>query len=556
MTRTALVLLSFLLLPYGYLLTADSGAAFSFVDIAAQAGIKAEMVCGSPAKKWIFEANGSGVAVLDYDNDGLLDILIVNGSTMDRLAQILSGNTPPAPKGAIYLFRNLGNGQFEDVTAKSGLFNPYWGTGANATDFNNDGYTDILVTTIGVDLLFRNNGNGTFTEVGKAAGLSQEIQWHTGSAFGDYDNDGKPDLYIVGYVDIRSLDLRGAPKVCNYRGLPGFCGPLNLKGAPDILYHNNGNGRFADVTVRAKVVDAPARYGFSVVFEDFNQDGKPDIFVANDSGANYLYLNAGDGTFRESALGSGVAFNSNGQSQANMGTAVGDYDNDGNIDLLTTTFSEDYFPLFRQTAPGFFDEVSAAAGLSAVTVPYLGWACGFTDFDNDGERDLWVANGHVYPNADKLGSTTYLQPFSVFKNRRGHFSEVPLGLPKNSYRGACTGDFRNNGQMDLVVLPISGAPLLLSNRTANHNPWIGFRLEGTRSNRDALGTRVRIEACGHLQFDTVRNGGSYLSRNDPRLHFGLGSCGTVEQASIVWPSGKRQVLKNLPINRYLTLREP
>ncbi len=548
--------LALLLLPFGYLLTADSSAPISFVDIAAQAGIRAQMVCGSPEKKWITEANGSGVAVLDYDNDGLLDILIVNGSTMDRLAQILQGTTPPAPKGAIYLFRNLGNGHFEDVTARSGLFNPYWGTGANATDFNNDGYVDILVTTIGLDLLFRNNGNGTFTEVGKAAGLSQEIQWHTGSAFGDYDNDGKPDLYIAGYVDIRSLDLRGSPKVCNYRGLPGFCGPLNLKGAPDILYHNNGNGTFADVTVRAKVVDAPARYGFSVVFEDFNQDGKPDIFVANDSGANYLYLNAGDGTFRESALSSGVAFNANGQSQANMGAAVGDYDNDGHIDLLTTTFSEDYFPLFQQTAPGFFEEVSAAAGLSAVTVPYLGWACGFTDFDNDGERDLWVANGHVYPNADKLGSTTYLQPFSVFKNRRGHFAEVPLGLPKNSYRGACTGDFRNSGRMDMVVLPISGAPMLLSNRTANQNPWIGFSLQGTSSNRDALGARVRIEACGHMQFDTVRNGGSYLSRNDPRLHFGLGSCNTVEQASIVWPSGKRQVLKHLTVNRYLTLREP
>ena len=548
--------LALLLLPFGYLLTADSSAPIFFVDIAAQAGIRAQMVCGSPEKKWITEANGSGVAVLDYDNDGLLDILIVNGSTMDRLAQILQGTTPPAPKGAIYLFRNLGNGHFEDVTARSGLFNPYWGTGANATDFNNDGYVDILVTTIGVDLLFRNNGNGTFTEVGKAAGLSQEIQWHTGSAFGDYDNDGKPDLYIAGYVDIRSLDLRGFPKVCNYRGLPGFCGPLNLKGAPDILYHNNGNGTFADVTIRAKVVDTPARYGFSVVFEDFNQDGKPDIFVANDSGANYLYLNAGDGTFRESALSSGVAFNANGQSQANMGAAIGDYDNDGHIDLLTTTFSEDYFPLFQQTAPGFFEEVSAAAGLSAATVPYLGWACGFTDFDNDGERDLWVANGHVYPNADKLGSTTYLQPFSVFKNRRGHFAEVPLGLPKNSYRGACTGDFRNNGRMDLVVLPIGGAPMLLSNRTANHNPWIGFSLQGTSSNRDALGARVRIEACGHMQFDTVRNGGSYLSRNDPRLHFGLGSCNTVEQASIVWPSGKRQVLKNLTVNRYLTLREP
>jgi hypothetical protein len=304
------------------------------------------------------------------------------------------------------------------------------------------------------------------------------------------------------------------------------------------------------------VVDTDARYGFSVVFEDFNGDGKPDIFVANDSGANYLYLNGGNGTFRESALSSGVAFNADGQPQANMGVAVGDYDNDGDLDLLTTTFSEDYFPLFQQTSPGFYEDVSSASGLGAATMPYLGWACGFTDFDNDGERDLWTANGHVYPTAGKLGSTTYLQPFSVFKNRAGRFSEVALGLPKNSYRGACTGDFDNNGRMGVVVLPISGAPLLLSNRTANSNGWIGFALQGTKSNRDALGARVQIVACGHTQFDTVRNGGSYLSRNDPRVHFGLGSCNSVEQANIVWPSGKKQLLKNPGANRYLTVREP
>ncbi len=526
-----------------------------FIDIAKEAGLSAKMVCGEPEKRWIPEANGSGVAALDYDNDGLLDILIVNGSTVPRLIQILEGTMPAAASG-LYLFRNLGKGQFQDVTAKAKLSNSYWGTGANATDFNNDGFVDILVTNIGIDLLFRNNGDGTFTEIGNAAGLSREIHWHTGSAFGDYDNDGNPDLYIAGYVDVRSLHLRAAPGVCDYRGMAGFCGPLNLKGERDILYRNNGDGTFSDVTVRAKVVDADARYGFAVVFDDLNQDGKPDIFVTNDSGANYLYLNSGDGTFRESALVSGVAFNGDGRSQANMGVAVGDYDNDGDLDLLTTTFSEDYFPLFQQTSPGYFEDVSATAGLAAATIPYLGWAAGFADFDNDGERDLWFANGHVYPTVDKLGSTTYLQPFSVFKNRKGHFSEVPLGLPKNSYRGASAGDFDNDGRVDIVVLPIGGTPMLLSNRTATRNSWIGFSLIGTHSNRDALGARMQIEGCGRKWFDTVRNGGSYLSRNDPRLHFGLGSCGSVDRATIVWPSGKRQVLKTPATNRYTTVQEP
>ena len=546
-----------LVISYAVLSPADPTAGpLRFIDTAKEAGLRAEMTCGGPEKHWIPEANGSGVAALDFDNDGRLDILIVNGSTVPRLIQILAGALPPPAPGSLYLFRNLGNGKFADVTAKAGLANSYWGTGANAADFNNDGLVDILVTNIGVDLLFRNNGDGTFTEIGKSAGLSRQIHWHTGSAFGDYDNDGRLDLYVAGYVDIRSLDFGAAPGVCNYRGMAGFCGPLNLKGEHDILYRNNGDGTFSDVTVRAKVVDAEARYGFTVVFEDLNEDGWPDIFVANDSGANYLYLNSGDGTFRESALLSGVAFNADGRSQANMGVAVGDYDNDGKLDLLTTTFSEDYFPLFRQTSPGSFEDMSASAGLVAATTSYLGWATGFTDFDNDGERDLWFANGHVYPTVGKLGSTTYLQPFSVFRNRRGRFSEVPLGLPSNSYRGAAAGDFDNDGRVDIVVLPVGGAPMLLANRTESRHSWIGVSLVGTRSNRDALGAKVLIEACGRKWFDTVRNGGSYLSRSDPRLHFGFGSCGAVDQATITWPSGRKQVLKRPAINRYITIREP
>lgn len=561
MRSAALLLLLFVIATAVSVLlySSETGSEIQFVDTAAEAGIRAQMQCGGPEKNWIPEANGSGCAALDYDNDGLLDLLIVNGSTMDRLAEIVSGKTPDRSKSGIYLYRNLGDGKFEDVTTRAGLFNPYWGTGANAADYNNDGYVDILVTTIGVDLLFKNNGDGTFTEVGKAAGLNREVHWHTGSAFGDYDNDGNLDLYVAGYVDVHALNWKGPAPVCNYRGLAGFCGPLGLTGERDILYRNNGDGTFADATKRAGVTDSDARYGFTAVFDDFNQDGRIDIFVANDSGPNYLYLNKGGGKFEESALTSGVAFNADGKSQANMGVAVGDYNNDGRLDLLTTTFSEDYFPLFAQQSQGFFEDVSSHAGLAISSLPYLGWACGFADFDNDGDRDLWVANGHVYPTAGKLGTTSYFQPFVVFENRGARFSLVAgalAGAAKNSYRGGCAGDFDNDGKVDVVVLPISGAPRLLMNRSRNKNSWIGFSLRGTTSNRDAIGAQVRIEYCGHSQFETVRNGGSYLSHNDPRVHFGLGACGSVSAATITWPKGANQVLRSLDANRYLTVRQP
>ncbi len=338
------------------------------------------MRCGGPEKKWIPEANGSGAAWLDYDRDGRMYLLIVNGSTMDDLRRILAGKVPPARPGNLYLYRNLGDGHFEDVTARSGLSNPYWGTGAAVADFNNDGYPDILVTNIGLDLLFRNNGDGTFTDVSRAAGLSSKIAWHTGAAFGDYDADGKLDFYVAGYVDLKALKLDVPAPVCRYRAISGFCGPLGLKGESDILYRNNGDGTFTDVTEKAGVRDKGLYHGFSVLFDDFNQDGKIDIFVANDSDPNYLYLNQGDGTFQEAALPSGVAFSGDGRAQSNMGVAAGDFNNDGLLDLLTTTFSEDYFPFFQQRSPGFFEDSSAPVGLVTATLPWVGWACGFARF--------------------------------------------------------------------------------------------------------------------------------------------------------------------------------
>ena len=510
------------------------------------------MRCGGPEKRWIPEANGSGAAWLDYDNDGLLDLLVVNGGTMEQLRGIV-GNVPVSPlKNSVYLFHNLGNGKFEDVTERAGLNDAYWGTGANSADFNNDGFADIMITNIGVDLLYKNNGNGTFSEVGAAAGLSRAVAWHTGSAFGDFDGDGNLDLFVSGYVDIHSISLNEPAPVCPYLGVAAFCGPIGLKGERGILYHNNGNGTFTDVTKQAGLGNVKPSHGFTVVADDFNQDGKTDIFVANDSDPNLLFLNTGDGTFKEAALEQGVAFNADGRVQANMGVAVGDIQKSGRMGLIITTFFDDFFPVFHQDKTGNFDEVSSESGLAALTKPYLGWACGLADFSNRGERDFWAANGHVYPTVAR-----YFQPFLIFENHAGKFSQAFQfpAVPDNSYRGGCQGDFDNDGKMDVAVLPISGQPLLLKNKTTNENAWLGLRLRGTYSNRDAIGARVVVDACGSRQDDDVRNGGSYISGNDPRLHFGLGTCAKVDSVTIKWPRGGTQVEKNLPVNKYSVIEE-
>jgi hypothetical protein len=531
---------------------AGAPGALQFSDVAAAAGVRADMRCGGPEKKWIPEANGSGAAWLDYDNDGLMDLLIVNGSTMERLRKVVGGATPDPSGTGVYLFHNLGKGKFEDVTRRAGLTNAYWGTGANAADYNNDGFTDILITNIGLDLLYKNNGDGTFTEVSAAAGLSRGVEWHTGSAFGDVDGDGLLDLYIASYMDLRSLSLKEPVPVCPYMGIDAFCGPIGLTGGRGVLYHNNGDGTFTNITKKAGLSDVRLAHEFTPVFDDFNHDGKIDLFVANDSDPNFLFVNQGNGTFKEAGLERGVAMNADGRAQSNMGVAVGDFDRRGRIGVLTTTFFHDYFPLFRQDAGGFFDEMAASAGIAAATKDYLGWACGFADFDNDGQRDLWLANGHVYPL-----SPNYDQPFVVLRNQGGRFAaafEYPL-VPNNSYRGGCAGDFDNDGRMDVAVLPIAGNPLLLHNESSGTNFWVGLRLRGKRSNRDAIGASVQIAYCGATQFDTVRNGGSYLSRNDPRLHFGLGACDKLDRVTVRWPRGGTQVVTDVPVNAYHTIEE-
>jgi hypothetical protein len=547
--------LNYLLLAFaafGVLVFAGGESDLRFADVAAESGIRADMRCGGPEKRWIPEANGSGAAWLDYDNDGLMDLLIVNGSNMDQLRKIVDGLPVTPLKNSVYLFHNLGHGKFEDVTERAGLSDAYWGTAANAADFNNDGFTDILITNLGRDLLFKNNGNGTFTELSEKAGLSREVAWHTGSAFGDFDGDGNLDLFITGYIDLHSISLKEPAPVCPYAGVAAFCGPIGLKGARGILYHNNGDGTFTDITKQAGLGDVKPSHGFTVVADDFNQDGKTDIFVATDSDPNLLFLNKGDGTFKEAALEQGVAFNADGRVQASMGVAMGDVQNQGRSGMIVTTFYDDFFPLFRQDHNGVFDEVSDSSGLAALTKPYLGWACGLADFSNRGERDFWTANGHVYPKVSQ-----YNQPFLVFQNHEGKFSrgfQFPE-KPNNSYRGGCQADYNNDGKLDVVVLPIAGQPLLLKNETDNANSWIGLRLHGTHSNRDAIGATVIVAACGKRQYDTVRNGGSYLSANDPRLHFGLGACAQVDSISIKWPRGGMQVEKGIGVNQYSTISE-
>ncbi len=337
------------------LASGSSDHPLAFTNVSADAGIHAEMRCGGPEKRWIPEANGSGAAWLDYDNDGRMDLLIVNGGTIDQLRHLLAGEKPVAVPGGVYLFHNLGNGRFEDVTEKAGLSNAYWGTGANAADYNNDGFPDILITTIGRDLLYRNNGNGTFTEVSLAAGLRQNLAWHTGGAFGDFDGDGRLDIFVAGYIDIHTLALDKPAPVCDYQGQQVFCGPIGLKGETTVLYHNNGDGTFTDVTKQSGLAAVAPAHSFTALTGDFNDDGKLDIFVANDSDPNYLFLNQGNGTFKEAGLDQGLGFNADGRVQSNMGIAVGEYGRSGRADLLTTTFHKDYFPLFRKNKPGMYE---------------------------------------------------------------------------------------------------------------------------------------------------------------------------------------------------------
>jgi ASPIC and UnbV. len=529
----------------------------TFEDVAGKAGIRTLTISGGKEKNYVLEVNGSGVCWFDYNNDGYVDLYMVNGSTLEQLQH--KSRAPGNEHN--HLYRNNGNGTFTDVTESAHTGGNGWGFGCAAADYDNDGKTDLLVTTFGPNILYHNNGDGTFTDVSNRSGLAGGNIWHTGAAFADYDGDGLLDVYIAGYLDFNVLHPE--LKTCEYRGVQVHaCGPLGYKGAPDALYHNNGDGTFTDVTVKAKVVDRALYFGFSVVFEDLDGDDRPDIFVANDSNPNYFYRNRGDGTFEENAVAAGLAYNSDGKEMSSMGVAVGDYDNDGRTDLFVTTFANDNYVLFHNDGKGLFSDVSFQSGVGESTVSFLGWGAFFLDYDNDGFKDLFAANGHVYPEVDgKLNREVYREPLLLFHNsKNGKFQESDEAaglrrLPAHSARGAAYCDYDNDGDLDIAVSNIDERPQLLRNEGGNRKHWLEMRLVGTTSNRDAIGARVKVRAGEIVQWGRVRTGGSYISGNDLRLHFGLEGHDSVDSVEIRWPSGATEKLGEVPANRILTIQE-
>jgi len=521
--------------------------AIVLADVAQQAGVTLLNLSGDPPKDYIVDSIGSGAAWFDYDNDGDLDLMLVNGSTRARMKR---GGDP-----MVALYGNDGSGRFTDVTAATGLSRRGWGMGTCVADYDNDGFQDVYVTAWGPNALFHNNGNGTFSDVTPAAGVG-DTRWGTGCAFGDYDRDGHVDLYVANYVafDENKIPKRG--EGCSYMTLSVYCGPMNLAGEADVLYRNNGNGRFTDVTRQAGIRD-PGYFGFGVLFADLDDDGWPDIYVANDSVPNLLFHNNRNGTFTEQGLKAGVAVSGMGKEQAGMGVDAGDYDGNGHLDLLVTNFSHDYNTLYENSGSGFFTDVSHLAGIAQGGAPYMGWGVGFVDLDNDGHLDVFVANGHVYPDIDGHGlSTTYLQRKQVFRNLGNkRFQNVTDAsgnglLLKKSSRGAAFGDFDNDGDIDAVVLNLDDRPSLLRNDTPRTAHWITLRLQGTKSNRDGIGAKIRVEAGGRRQTAEVRGDGSYLSHHDMRAHFGLGDATRLETIEIRWPSGQIDTAKALAADRF------
>jgi hypothetical protein len=524
-----------------------SDTAIRLSDVAEQAGVTVLNVSGDVSKDYIIDSIGSGAAWLDYDNDGNLDLLIVNGSTRDNMKR---GGDP-----MVTLYQNDGHGHFKDVTASAGLTHRGWGMGVCVADYDNDGFPDVYITAWGPNVLFHNNGNGTFTDVTKSAGVG-DPRWSTGCAFGDYNKDGYVDLYVANYVafDERKIPKRG--EGCSYMTLATYCGPMNLPGEADVLYRNNGNGTFTDVTKSAGIND-PGYYGLGVLFADLDGDGWPDIYVANDSVPHFLFHNNRDGTFTERGLIAGVAMSGNGRAQAGMGVDAGDYDSDGNLDLIVTNFSHDYNTLYENSGSGFFTDVSHLSGIARGAAAYMGWGTSFVDFDNDGFLDLFFANGHVYPDIDSHGlGTTYLQRKQLFRNLGNkRFQDVTdeVGgglLLKKSSRGAAFGDFDNDGDIDVVVLNLNDRPTLLRNDTPKGNHWVTIRLVGTKSNRDGIGAKLRLRAGGRTQTAEVRGDGSYLSHNDMRAHFGLGAADRVQSLEIRWPSGTVDTTQELAADRF------
>ncbi len=534
-----------------------------FEDVAKAAGLTSwHHVSGTPDKPYIVEAKGPGVCLLDFDNDGWLDIYLVNGSTIDAM----EGKSEP-PRAA--LFHNNHDGTFTDVTAQAGVANERWGYGCAVGDYNNDGWPDLYVTNYGKNRLYRNNHDGTFTDVAEETGVAVGT-WSTGATFGDYDGDGNLDLFVAGYIhfDFVHPAVSGSSAInyanCQYRGVPVMCGPRGLPGERDHLFHNNGNGTFTDVSDKLGVENKNGYYGLGALFVDVNNDGKPDLVVANDSTPNYLYINRGNGTFEDDSYLSGYALNTDGREAANMGIAAGDYENNGHEDLVNTTFADDYDIFFSNDGKGDFTDVSYETGIAGPTIPFVGFGDGFLDYDNDGWKDLFIANGHVYPQVDQhpeWGSSYAERPLLFHNLKNGKFALVPAvggtGLAVVTVgRGAAFGDLFNDGKIDVVMNTMDGVPVLLRNVNPDHHHWVELKLIGAaKSPRDAVGATVYLTAGGIRQRGDVLSGGSYLSSSDQRVHFGLGDATTVNEVEIHWPSGSVEKLKLPALDRIFTITE-
>ncbi len=526
----------------------------NFHNVAAEAGLRAKLTSGSPDKPYILESMSGGVALIDYDNDGRLDVYLVNGSTIEAER---NGDNPASD----HLYRNNGDATFTDVTARAGLGDHSWGMGVAVADVDNNGFDDLYVTNYGPNRLYLNLGDRKFREAAGSSGVAGS-EWSSSAAFADYDADGDLDLYVTNYLEFRLDDLPEYTQLCRYRGIRVQCGPRGLPATADRFYENLGDGSFRDRTADSGIGEAPPAYGLGVIWTDYDNDGDSDIYVANDSLPNFLFENNGDKTFTEAALFNGTALSDDGKEQAGMGVDFGDYDNDGDFDLVVTNFSDDYHALYRNEGGGQFRDVSYASGLGEATWTALSWGVAFADFDNDGDLDIAIANGHVYPEVDRneLG-TPYRQPNSLFVNDgKGNFSERgatlgPAFKEAESSRGLAAGDFNNDGRLDLLIANLDAPPSLLMNPGGEGN-WILLDLRGTVSNRNAVGARVTVKTGGETRIREVRAGGSYQSHHDRRPHFGLADAEAIDELTVTWPGGRWQRLENVKVNQILKIEEP
>ena len=530
--------------------------AFSFTEIGARAGFTMPTVFGGrQTNKYLLETTGTGVAAFDYDGDGWQDVFVVNGTTLDGFPK---GGEPTS-----HLYRNRRDGTFEDVTARAGVALTGWGQAACAGDFDNDGDEDLFVTFYGQNRLLRNRGDGAFDDVTKAAGVeTTRTRWGSGCAFLDYDRDGRLDVFAGNYID---LDLATAPVpesgLCRYKGVPVACGPPGLTGGKNVLYHNEGNGRFADVSIPSGITRASGTYALGVSTLDFDDDGWVDLYVANDSNPSALYRNNHDGTFTDIAVKGGCAYSQDGKPQAGMGVAVGDFNRDKRMDIFKTNFAGDTSTLYANAGNGLCDDRTFAAGIGRNT-RWLGWAVSFVDLDLDGWLDLFLVNGHVYPEVEQLKTEAgYRQRKVVYRNRGdGRFDDVterlgpPVTVPKAG-RGAAFADFDNDGDVDVLVNNMHEPPELYRLDLREPRSWIGLKLVGVKSNLSAIGARVRVVAAGATQVQEVRGGGSYYSQNDFRVHFGLASATKVDRVEVRWPNGVEEMWATVKINEYVTLKE-